>query len=214
MPRPLTHRLGAVALILAVWVSTPPSHAGELPPKQSPAYTGVYQARVRTKDHPGENWDHTTEETVTIAVLAKQSRWDHKSDGHTLITDYVSRFVTQFGGQASANTANRTRSPFLPISWEFGYATVAAATERDPEVVGKATIAGHPCTRLRYVSDQYGEPEYCVTKTGIVVSFTNRSATGEVSYEAQSIDEKPPDPGLFSVPAGYKVEDHQLPRLR
>ena len=103
--------------------------------------------------------------------------------------------------------AIRSRAQFVPIGWEFGYATVVKATEKEPEVLGQATIAGQPCTRLKFVSEQYGEPEYCVAKNGVVLKFANASSTAEATYEAVSIDDKAPDANRFVTPADLKVKE-------
>jgi hypothetical protein len=58
------------------------------------------------------------------------------------------------------------------------------------------------------VSTQYGKPEFCITKNGITLRFANASSTAEAVYEAVSIDETAPAADRFTVPAGYKVEEH------
>jgi hypothetical protein len=178
-----------------------------LPPKEAPAYSAVYKTSSKSKAMPTDDWTFTTEDTLTIAVLNKQSRWDYKSDGRTMLIDSVSRYTTSFGGNLPPSTATRTKAPLTPIGWEFGMATVAAATPAKPQILGTATIAGQECTRVQFVSTQYGKPEFCVTKTGIPLRFSNSSSTAEAVYEAQSVDEKAPAADRFGVPAGYKVEE-------
>ena len=53
------------------------------------------------------------------AVLANQSRWDHKNDGSTEINDAVSLYTTRFGGRTPAGTAIRNRAPGVSIVEEF-----------------------------------------------------------------------------------------------
>ena len=178
-----------------------------MPPKEAPAYSGVYKASNKSKAMATDDWQFQTEDTITMAVLNKQSRWEFKSDGRTIITDSVSRFTTQFGGKLPPNVATRSQSTFTPIGWEFGMATVAAATPVKPQILGTTTIAGHECTRVQFVSTQFGKPEFCVTKNGITLRFANASSTAEAVYEAVSIDEAAPAPDRFTVPAGYKVEE-------
>lgn len=211
MLAPRSHRSLLVALGLLVVAAGAPARADDLPPKDAPAFTAVYHAVTQTREKAQDPWTYTVDDTVTIAVMTKLSRWDHKSDGHTILNDAVGRYTTVFGGKTAAGTAIRTQIPFTPINWEFGYGTVADVIEGKPEVLGASTVAGHACTRIRFVSEQYGEPEYCVTKTGIVLRFSNASSTGQTVYEAQSLDEKPPDKGLFSVPAGLKVQETSGP---
>jgi hypothetical protein len=160
----------------------------------------------RQRDEPGEEWKHTSDDTITIAVLNRQVRRDRKTAGGTQITDSVSRHTTSFGGKIPRGTALRTQAPSVGIGWEFGYATVAKATGKEPEVLGQATIAGQPCTRLKFVSEQYGVPEYCVAKNGVVLKFANASSTAEATYEAISVDDKAPDANKFVTPAEFKVE--------
>jgi hypothetical protein len=194
----------ALVCVLAFASSSP---AADLPPKEAPAFTAVYQKTSKARDRAQDEWSAPVQDTITIAVSTKQSRWDYKSTGGTELNDTVSRYTTRWGGAVPAGTAIRTRAPFVPINWELGWATVRHATEKDPEVLGETTIAGQPCTRLKFVSDQYGEPEFCVAKSGIVLRFANASSTVEAVYEATSVDDKAPDASRFTVPAGIKVEE-------
>ena len=204
MPRSVALRSLTLSGLLAL---VPVSHAADLPPQEAPAYTGVYHMVTRARDNQGEDWKYLNDDTVTIAVLTKQARWDHEKDGTARIMDGPSNYTTIWGGKLPANTAYRSRAPFKSIGWEFGYATVAKATGKEPEVLGTETIAGQPCTRLRYISAQYGEPEFCVAKSGIVLRFANKSADAEATYEATSITEKAPDPNIFRTPPEIKVEE-------
>jgi hypothetical protein len=183
--------------------------ADELPPKEAPPYTAVYHNSSRSKVNPSDDWTFSNEDTVTISVRTKQSRWENKSDGHVTIIDAPSRQMTTFGGKVPPKTALRTRSSVVAIGWEFGIGTVAGTTENPPEILGTSTIAGHECTRLRFTSEQYGKPEFCVTKTGIVLRFANASSTAESVYEAQSVDETAPEQAKFSVPEGYTIEQRR-----
>jgi hypothetical protein len=186
--------------------------AADLPPQESPPYTGVYKLTSRQRNEPGQDWKYFNDDTVTIAVMTKQARWDRKTAGTTEITDYVSGYTTSFGGRVPAGKAVRTQALWVGIGWEYGYATVMKATGKEPEVLGQATIAGRPCTRLKFVSEQYGEPEYCVAKNGIVLKYANASSTAEATYEAVSIDDKAPDASVFVTPKDLKVEDSRPPR--
>jgi hypothetical protein len=187
--------------------------AADLPPQEASPYTAVYKMTSRQRDdEPNAEWKYTSEDTVTIAVLAKQSRWDRKTAGTTEIIDSVAGTITAFGGQTPAGTAVRARPKFPTIGWEFGYATVAKGSSKAPEVLGEATIAGQPCTRLKFVSEMYGEPELCVAKNGVVLKFTNASSTAEAAYEAISVDDKAPDANRFVTPTGLKVQEKAGPK--
>ena len=201
MPTSIRRSIALAGLLVAAG-----ARAEDLPPKDAPAYTGVYQLSSRGRDDAQGSWDYQSQDTITIATLGRQSRWDFKSDGRTAISDLENHTTITFGGKIPANTAYRTGLPFTPIGWEFGYANVAAAAAK-PEVLGTKTIAGQPCTQLRFTSDEYGTPEYCVAKNGIVLRFSNASATSEAAYEAQSINPATPEKDRFSPPAGYNVED-------
>ena len=196
-----------LAATLALVATVARADEPPMPPKEAPAYSAVYKVSNKSKPTPTDDWQFQSEDTVTIAVLNKQSRWDYKSDGRTTISDSVSRFTTSFGGKLPPNTATRVQTTFVPIGWEFGMATIAAATPAKPKIVGTTTIAGQECTRVQFVSTQYGKPEFCVTKSGITLRFANASSTAEAVYEAQSVDEKAPPADRFTVPAGYKVEE-------
>jgi len=206
-------------VVLALALSSAPAVpslavADDLPPATAPAFSAVYHLTSRAREKAQDDWAYNTEDMVTISVgTTKESRWDYKSDGRTILNDEVSRFATTFGGKNQPpNVAQRNQAPFVPIGWEFGYETVTKVSESKPEVLGKTTIAGKECTRLRLVSDQYGEPEYCVTSTGIVLRFANKSSTVETVYEAQSLNETTPDAKIFSVPAGMTVEERGGPK--
>ena len=199
-------------LVLAGLLVAATARADELPPKDAPAYSAVYRLSTRIRAEETDPWTAQPDDTITITTLGKQSRWDFKKDGRTAITDQAGRSSTTFGGKIPANTAYRTHLDFTPIGWEFGYATVAATTKDKPEVLGTATYAGQPCTRLRLKSDEYGTPEYCVTKSGIVLRFANESENAAAIYEAESVTEKAPDKDRFAPPEGYKVEDKEFPK--
>jgi hypothetical protein len=209
MRRQPHRRFVSLAAATALALATPVL-ADELPPQEAPAYTGVYQLSSRSKVNATDDWQFTKDDTVTIAVRDNKARWDHKSDGLTLLIDR-GVMSTSFGGKTPPNTALRSRMPSAPIGWEFGYATVAAATPEKPQVLGTTTIAGKECTRITFNSTQYGKPEFCVAKTGIVLRFANKSSTAEATYEAQSVTETAPDKDRFAVPAGYTVEERRPP---
>jgi hypothetical protein len=192
---------------LCLLIAVPPAPAADLPPQEAPAYTGVYRMLRRGRDRQDQDWKYVTEDTVTIAVLNEQSRWDQQKDGSTVINDFPTRSTLSFGGKVPAGTAVRSIAPFVAINWERGYANVAKATKKEPEVLGVDTIAGQECTRLRYISVQYGEPEFCVAKSGIVLRFTNKSADADARYEATSITEAAPDPERFKTPKHLKVTE-------
>ena len=182
--------------------------AADLPPQEAGSYTAVYKMTSRQRDDdPGAEWKYTADDTVTIAVLDKQARWDRKTAGSSDIVDSVAGTITYFGGKIPAGTARRARTTSPGIGWEFGYARVAKAAEKAPEVLGEATIAGQPCTRLKFVSEMYGDPEFCVAKNGVVLKFANASSNAEATYEAVSVDDKAPDASKFVTPAGLKVEE-------
>ncbi len=188
-------------------------------PQSAPPYSAVYKVTTRARDKAQDPWSDPVEDTVTIAVsAAKVSRWDYKSDGHTILNDKPARATTVFGGKTPPNVAYRSVTAYVPIGWEFGYETVRKVNDTPAKVLGKKTIAGKECTQIQLTSEQYGEPEYCVTASGIVLAFANASATAQIAYEAQSLNEAPPDDKLFSVPAGTTVQERgglrvpQIPR--
>jgi hypothetical protein len=201
--------LAAASVLLA---AATPGRADELPPPDAPPYSAVYRMSQRSKVNPQDEWKFNMEDTVTISVNEKKSRWDYKSDGRTTLIERGAT-TTTFGGKTPPNTAVRSRMPFVPVSWEFGYGTVAAATKAKPEVLGTTTIAGKECTRLTFTSEQYGKPEYCIAKNGVVLRFANASSNAEAVYEAQSVTEAAPDKDRFAIPAGHVIE-HRGPIRR
>lgn len=204
-----------LALSLCAALAVPMAARGDdLPPAKAPAFSGVYKMTSRSREKAQDEWTFTNDDTVTIAVSAtKVSRWDYKSDGRSLIVDQVSQATTTFGGKNPPNVAYRSVAGYVAIGWEFGYEIVTKVNDNKPQVLGKTTIAGTECTQVRLSSEQYGEPEYCVSKTGIVLRFANKSSTAETEYVAQSIDPTAPDDKRFSVPVGTKVEERgAMPR--
>jgi hypothetical protein len=181
--------------------------ADELPPTHAPPYSGVYRLSNRIRDNEAGAWRPSSEETISIAIRGKRSRWDFKSDGRVAISDLAGPFTTTFGGRGSANVAYRMRMSLSQTDWEFGYGTAAVACGGKPESLGSTSIAGHACTRLRCASEKYGAPEYCVTKSGIVLRYANQSGRTGWVYEAQSIKKGQADADRFLPPAGYKIED-------
>ncbi len=208
-----SRRFATLALALLVLAATTAT-ADDLPPKEAPPYSGVYSMSTRSRLAPTDDWTFKSEDTITVAILNHRSRWDFKSDGHVVITDRVAHTTTNLGGKLPPNTAARMPFASTAIGWEFGTATVAAERGNKPEIRGTATIAGHECTRVRFVSARYGTPEFCVTKNGIPLRFSNASSTAETVYEAQSIDEKAPPADRFTLPAGYKLEERTAPPKR
>jgi hypothetical protein len=213
MPAALARSSVTLAVLATLALVATTARAEEMPPKEAPPYSAVYKTTSKSRVMATDEWTFQSEDTVTIAVLNKQSRWDYKSDGRTILNDLVGRTATSFGGTMAPNTATRVRTTYTPIGWEFGMSVIATATPAKPEILGTATIAGRECTRIRYVSTQFGKPEFCVTKTGITLRFANASSTAEAVYEAQSVDETAPPANRFTVPAGYKVEE-RAPGIR
>jgi hypothetical protein len=207
LPTMLPTRFFAPLALAVLVLATRTTTADDLPPKEAPPYSAVYSLSSRSRVERTDDWTFKSEDTVTIATLSPQVRWDFKSDGHVVITDRAAQTTMSFGGKLPPNTATRVHSKLTTINWEFGMATVAAANDNKPEILGTTTIAGHECTRVRFVSEVYGKPEFCVTKNGIPLRFSNASSTAEAVYEAQSIDEKAPSADRFTLPAGYKVEE-------
>jgi hypothetical protein len=204
---PTTQRYSVtIALAATLVLAASIARADDLPPTEAPGYSAVYKMTSRSRVEPTDDWTFHNEDTVTIAVLNKQSRWEFKRDGHTIINDNVALTTTEFGGSLPPKTAVRTQSTFATIGWEFGTMRVSQATPAKPEILGTTTIAGRECTRIRFTSTQFGKPEFCVTKTGVPLRFANASSTAETVYEAQSVDEKAPPADRFAVPAGYTLE--------
>ena len=204
---PLTLLLTPVALL----AFGAPGGGEDLPPRQAVAYTGVYKSTTSGKEKPwADKWDFTKEDTVTITVSGGKSRWEQKSDGLVIIQDYPVKQSTEFGGRIPKGTATRVTYRIPPIRWELGYDVVAAATESKPEVLGQDTVAGQSCTRLSYRSTQYGTPEYCVAKNGIVLRFANHSNNAEIRYEAVSVTPGTPDAKAFTIPTDLQINDRRF----
>jgi hypothetical protein len=207
-PTPLALLLAPAALL----AFGRPGLAEDLPPQQTVAHSGVYKSTSSGKQKPwAETWDFTDEDTVTIVVSDGKARWDYKSDGRVVIQDYPAKQSAEFGGKRlAAGTATRMTYKMAPIRWELGYEAVAKATESKPEALGQDTIAGQSCTRLRYDSAQYGTPEYCVAKNGIVLRFVNQSSNAEIRYEAVSVTPGAPDAKAFTIPADLQINERRL----
>ena len=173
------------------------ARADDLPPRDAPPYTGTYT--VTKRQGIDDVWSSQTD-TVTIAVFAKQSRWDYRSDGRTTLIDPIGRSTVEWGGKMRPGTTRRSRLNSAPIGWEFGYAKVAEASPAPPQRRGTSSVAGRPCMRLAFTSEVYGKPEYCVGADCIVLRFSNTSEDADATYEATSITPGTPDAARFTPP--------------
>lgn len=188
-------------LILALALVEP---ACALPPGVAPPGTTIYrQSIVRTRDGGKRTFD----DTVTITVDGKRSRWQRKSDGQTTVYDGVAGTITMWGGGLPDKEALRSPLPDPMSSWDLGSAGIAADAP-PPAEQGTATIAGQPCTRLAYATKHFGNPELCVTPTGLVTKFhLDDPEDGSVTtFEAEKTTPGAPPAGTFDVPAGYGVQ--------
>lgn len=206
MRRRFDARLRSVALAAAL-VSAGASLAADLPPREAPAYSATYRMSSRSRVAAQDEWKFSENDTVTINVAGKQSRWDYAKGGTTILNDHATRRTTTFGGKTPAGKALRGKAPFVPIGWEYGYATVAG--DKAPEVLGTTTIAGRECVRLKFDSEDYGTPEYCVAKNGIVLRFANQTDTAEATYEAETVSDAAPAGDKFAVPSNLAIEERR-----
>jgi hypothetical protein len=200
--RPLFVMLAA----LIAWTAS--AAAADLPPREAPPHSAKYRMSSKSRVEPTEEWTFFGDDTVSIAVSGKKSRWDYANGGQTILHDQGGRVNVTFGGKTPPKKAVRSKAPFTPIGWEFGYGTVGAV-DTDPEALGTTTIAGRECTRLAFDSEDYGKPEFCVTKTGIVLRFANATPTAEIIYEAESVSDDAPAADRFEVPSDHEIEDRQ-----
>jgi hypothetical protein len=178
--------------------------AHALPPAIAPPNTTVYRQSIVRNDDGGKR---TFDDTVTITAAGKRARWQKKSDGQTTVYDGVAKTITMWGGGLPEKEALRSALPDAMSSWDLGYGTIAA-DGGPPTEKGTATIAGQECTRLAFTSKRYGNPELCVTATGIVAKFflddpEDKSVT---TFEAERITAGDPPAGAFDVPAGTTVQ--------
>jgi hypothetical protein len=133
-------------------------------------------------------------------ALGSQDRREHD------ITDRVSRHSTSFGGKIPAGTA----ADATAFAGDRLGVRLCHGGEGDGEGARSARRGDDrrpTCTRLKFVSEQYGVPEYCVAKNGVVLKWSNVSSTAEMTYEAISIDDKAPDADRFVTPKDLKVEE-------
>lgn len=178
--------------------------AHALPPTAAPPSTTVYRQSIVRND---DGQKRTFDDTITITVAGKRSRWQKKSDGQTTVYDGVAKTITMWGGGLPEKEALRSPLPDQMASWDLGYGTIAA-DGGPPTEKGTATIAGQECTRLEFTTKRYGSPELCVTASGIVAKFflddpEDHSVT---TFEAERITPGAPPAGAFEVPAGVTVQ--------
>lgn len=174
------------------------------PPAAAPNATVYAQTVERTTD--GKK---TTEnETTTIRVTDKRSRWDRKTAKQTIVFDHPGSFILTWGGQLPPNVALKTPMPLTLAAWDLGYAGIAADST-PPVEKGTATIAGTQCTKLEFASKRYGKPELCVTDTGIVARFhlTDTGSGTVTTFEAQSIAPGTQPETTFKAPDDLTVEE-------
>jgi hypothetical protein len=209
MPGTLDRCILATALLGAL-ATEAAAAAADLPPREAPAYSATYRMSSRSRAEADVPWKFFDDDKVTISVAGKKSRWDFAKGGKTILNDHTTHHTTTYGGTVPAGKALRQKAPFVPIGWEYGYATVAG--DKTPAVLGTATIAGRECVRLKFESEDYGTPEYCVAKNGIVLRFANQTPTAEATYEAETVSDTAPAGDKFAVPSNLQVEERRAPR--
>ncbi len=204
-PRSLV-RLGAMPtsrLLSVLLLAATPAMA--LPPPDAAPNQTVY---TQTVERTVDGKKSTEQETTTIRVADKRSRWDRKNAKQTIVFDHPAGAIFTWGGTLPANVALKSPLPPALAAWDLGYARIAADST-PPVEKGTATIAGQQCTQLQFTSKRYGEPQLCVTDKGIVARFhLTDTATGNVTtFEAKTITPGAQPASTFEVPADLSVED-------
>lgn len=207
MPKTLL-RFAVPAVAVAILLGTPLRSRAEdpKPAETAPPFSATYHLQRDVRDDPGAEWTSDRNETVTIAIDGTRSRWDYGGDGTVKIFDTVASTYMVTGGKVGNDVAYRVAMSFRPIGWEFGYAYAASPDGAKVETLGTTKIAGRECTRMRITSEEFGEPEFCVTKNGIVLRFTNSTPEERATYEATSVTDGPVDVNKFSLPPELKIE--------
>jgi hypothetical protein len=174
------------------------------PPDAAPNQTVYKQTVERTVDGKKSS----EQETTTIRVTDKRSRWDRKTAKQTIVFDHPAGAIFTWGGTLPPNVALKSPMPPALAAWDLGYARIAADST-PPVEKGPATIAGTPCTKLQFASKRYGEPELCVTDTGIIARFhlTDTGSGNVTTFEAQTITPGTQPASTFAVPDDLTVEE-------
>jgi hypothetical protein len=196
MPR--IRLVSALLLVAAPALALPP-------PDAAPNVTVYKQTIVRTQDGKAT----TENETTTIAVTDKRSRWDRKNAGQTIVFDHPGSAIYTWGGsQLPPNVALKSAMPPALAAWDLGYAGIAADST-PPVEKGTKTIAGRSCTTLVFASKRYGAPELCVTADGIVARFQleDKGSGTTTTFEAEKITPGKQPASAFEVPADRTVEN-------
>lgn len=208
MPAPSLLRLDTMptSRLLSVLLLTATPALALPPPDAAPNATVYKQTVERTVD--GKRSTET--ETTTIRVADKRSRWDRQTAKQTIVFDHPAAAIFTWGGTLPPNVALKSPMPPALAAWDLGYARIAADSP-PPVDMGTATIAGRKCTKLRFTSKRYGEPELCVTEEGIVARFhlTDTGSGNVTTFEAQAITPGAQPGPTFEVPADLTVEDMQ-----
>jgi hypothetical protein len=208
MPAPSLVRLVAMPtsrLLSALLLAATPALA--LPPPDAAPNATVYKQTVeRTVDGKKS----TENETTTIRVADKRSRWDRQTAKQTIVFDHPAGAIFTWGGSLPPNVALKSPMPPALAAWDLGYARIAADS-MPPVEKGTATIAGQQCTKLQFTSKRYGEPELCVTDKGIVARFhlTDTGSGNVTTFEATSITPGAQPESTFKVPDDLTVEEMQ-----
>jgi hypothetical protein len=175
------------------------------PPDAAPNVTVYKQTISRTQDGKPA----TENETTTISVTDKRTRWDRKTAAQTIVFDHPGKAIYTWGGpQLPPNVALKSPMPPALAAWDLGYAGIAADSP-PPAEKGTKTIAGVSCTVLVFTSKRYGAPELCVTADGIVARFqlADTGSGNVTTFEATKITPGKQPASTFEVPADRTVEE-------
>jgi hypothetical protein len=143
-----------------------------------------------------------------------------KQNGAELKTKSTSSLIVRTVTGAEAGVVS-IGAPGVPMPMEGGIIALSDGPEVNQESLGTQTIEGVAAegTRVTFtipagkignerpiitVNERWYSPELQT----VVLSKTNDPRMGETTYRLTNIVRSEPDPALFQVPAGYKVEEN------
>ena len=132
---------------------------------------------------------------VRYSVAGSRQRVDPPGPGTYMLTDYTTGLLTMV--QPDQHLATTIPAPGGPVAahGERAHGTYARLDD--------SRIAGFSCTDWRTQDDAGQESVVCLTEDGVLL----RAMQGmRILVQAQTVSYGPQDPSLFTVPAGYRLQ--------
>lgn len=182
---------GVVLLALAPAVAAARADGGASAPRILPARDVMVVYRIAAPGHPAQTWRVRYR---AAGELVRARGLDGPAAGVVALLDIPA-------GRAQVVLAQMHAVVEIP-GLSATMAQVLALRGARFTRLGTARIAGHDCTRY-LVLRRDADGTACITTGGVVLAAAGKDGHGSASVRAESVAQRPQDPGLFVPPAGY-----------